>query len=68
MSRAEETKGGDAITRFWELGLPRENWFHNRGYLARTGSWKEKLPPRSRTTKDMLPKAEREVEVGGLEA
>lgn len=32
--RAEATKGGDAATRFQEQGLPSENWFHIRVYLA----------------------------------
>lgn len=67
MPRAGETKGGDATTRFRELGLPNESYFHNRGYLARIGSWR-KLPSGSGTTEEMLPKAEREVGVGGLEA
>lgn len=53
MHKTGETEGGDAITRFWDPGLPSENWVHNRGYLARIGSWKEKLPSRSGTTEKM---------------
>lgn len=61
---AGETKEGDAIASFQEPGLPSEKWFHNRGYLAGTGSWKKKLPAEARTT-EMLLKAEREAVVVG---